>query len=421
MNSPYWLRLNVGLLLLVCGYFSLTYLATIPGLIGDEAYLFLWTKNLLSGTTDQLRTPNGSLMNIFLTLPQAFISQVVPQSSLLGIRLPAVLSYWLQISLSYLLVWRLSRNRSAALVAVTVTATLPLHLISGRVGVEQSQINLIILIWVYCLLTGRWFALVLAMLAANLVHPITTLLIPGTLLVLALKRTQLNRSHILALILALGLIGLNVWSHPDKTRLTSSNNFSSVTQFLSIDQWLFWSSNILDLLTASGTYHHLASELSVNQRASMRWVAICVIGCLFYFFWQHRKQVWQQPIKLLSILVLTGFFGLVASFDPSTYGIGSDRYAMWLLPPLIVTLTLLVHALPQPKTVLILISLVGWLNLLSFYHLFWQPFQISGGRGHVAFQTAEIEPKRQLALWLLDQSQSSSTPPLVITDSWWLH
>jgi hypothetical protein len=76
-----------------------------------------------------------------------------------------------------------------------------------------------------------------------------------------------------------------------------------------------------------------------------------------------------------------------------------------------------------PKSRSITISAASFaaaLVLISFYMNYFREFAVTGGRSHLAYVTAPVEPKQQ-ALQLVLSRRGASSRATIATQQWWLY
>jgi hypothetical protein len=157
-------------------WFRLSSLGAFPWHDADESYYGVQIARLLSGESFEVLTVNKNVINPFFVGLQIPL-QMVARPSLWVLRAPAAFSGLLAVILAYVIGGRVL-DRTTALIAAALLATLPCVVYQSRVGLEMSQIPLFGLIVIAMALRGHATGLVLAFLASMLVHPTDIFLIP---------------------------------------------------------------------------------------------------------------------------------------------------------------------------------------------------------------------------------------------------
>jgi hypothetical protein len=157
-------------------WFRLSSLGAFPCHDADESYYGVQIARVLNGESFEVLTFNKNVINPFLVGLQIPL-QMVARPSLWVLRAPAALSGVLAVILAYVIGSRVL-DRTTALIAAALLATLPCVVYQSRVGLEMSQLPLFGLIVIAAALRGHATGLLLAFLASMLVHPTDIFLIP---------------------------------------------------------------------------------------------------------------------------------------------------------------------------------------------------------------------------------------------------
>jgi hypothetical protein len=157
-------------------WLRLSSLGAYPWHDADESYYGVQIARLVRGESFEVLTVNKNVINPFFVGLQVPL-QMVARPSLWVLRAPAAFSGVLAVILAYVIGSRVL-DRSTALIAAALLATLPCVVYQSRVGLEMSQLPLFGLIVVALALRGHATGLLLAFLASMLVHPTDIFLIP---------------------------------------------------------------------------------------------------------------------------------------------------------------------------------------------------------------------------------------------------
>lgn len=161
-------------------WFRVSSLGAFPWHDADESYYGLQTARMLKGEAFEVRTMNRNVLNPFLVALQGPFQLMVARPSLWVLRLPAVLCGVLAVVLTYAIGKRVL-DRTTALTAAILLATLPCAVYHSRVGLEMSQLPLFGLLVIGFALRGHGPGLLVTFLASMLVHPTAIFLIPVAL------------------------------------------------------------------------------------------------------------------------------------------------------------------------------------------------------------------------------------------------
>jgi hypothetical protein len=157
-------------------WFRVSSLGAFPWHDGDESYYGLQSARMLQGEPFELRTFNRNILNPYLVALQSPF-HLVARPSVWVLRAPAAVCGVLAVVLTYVIGARVL-DRTTALVAATLLATLPCAVYHSRVGLEMSQLPLSGLVVIAFALRGHGPGLLLSFLASMLVYPPVIFLIP---------------------------------------------------------------------------------------------------------------------------------------------------------------------------------------------------------------------------------------------------
>jgi hypothetical protein len=157
-------------------WLRLSSLGAFPWHDADESYYGVQIARLLCGESFEVLTVNKNVINPFFVGLQVPL-QMVARPSLWVLRAPAAFSGVLAVILAYV-IGRRVLDRTTALIAAALLATVPCVVYQSRIGLEMSQLPLFGLIVIAMALRGHATGLLLAFLASMLVHPTDIFLIP---------------------------------------------------------------------------------------------------------------------------------------------------------------------------------------------------------------------------------------------------
>ena len=427
-----FLIVNISLILSIAIIFRLVYLANIPGINGDEAWYGVQMFQFSSGNLSSWNTPTGNLINPFFSgiifLLQLFFP---PFFSLL--RIPAAISGILAIIFTYYLLSKVL-GKSTAIIATLLVASLPINIAYSRFGWDQSQAVLVSVIIIYCALKQNWLGLILAIIAALIIHPTNIFILPFVISVLIpnllAKLSAINlrlifkkmQSYLLIfsgaflLIIVLGMM-------LPKTQHLLAN--ITVERFLKFSQtfslfFIYYG----QILSGVSIYRYI-----VGPDSSFIWLLHDII------FWSLflliailgtrqlvKTRQWNLLALVLGLVATLTIFYFVAHLKAITPGY--SRYAMCLIIPSILVFAILINSIFQscqkPWLGIAGTIAICWFLLGSFQGNYFNTIKTTGGLSDLAFRTASIEPKQQ-AFSTIIQNAKADQPVIIIAEDWWTY
>lgn len=436
------LLVNCVALLAVAVWLRVWRLDNMPGVNGDEAQYGVNALQWLRGEPVPLRTNTGNPLNVFFFVPQVLVHAVAPPSFAL-LRSVAAASGIAALVLNWILARRLLGTRFAV-ISTLLLAVLPVNIAYSRFAWDACQSLGATLLLLYGSLgtvveperKGRWFALaVLSGAAAVLIHPTNVFVLPVVALAVAfLQREQLvslwNRSvpkrfRITAMaLLMLAMIGAGV-------AIRMIGNFGSgglptLTEggtFVRNYERLFTGVTVYRFIPGSqygglsGGYGP-AVDLGLYDVAGMLIMALAVAIALAT---AGERTATSDRFLLLAWATTTVGFFLIAG--PRAIEPHWERYGIVLVAPATLVLARLSErALDlRPLTERLAKGVFlgfAWLMLAGFYVNYFAFLEQTGGRSHLAFRTAAVEPKRR-ALEFIEAQAADDAEIWVIAPSWW--
>jgi hypothetical protein len=127
-------------------------------------------------------------------------------------------------------------------------------------------------------------------------------------------------------------------------------------------------------------------------------------------------------------LILAWLCSVIAFFliaGPTAIAPHFERYAICLVAPTVLVIGRGFHWWMQPTTRFSTVSgpllvVFGWCMLATFDTQYFDEFEQRGGRSHLTFRTAGVEPKQQV-FERIAVEREPNVPLLVQTSEWWLY
>ncbi|MEX2137648.1 MAG: hypothetical protein WD894_00175 [Pirellulales bacterium] len=427
----------VGIALLgVAVWFRCWNLGSVPGVNGDEAWSGVQTERLLHGQCVPLRTPTGNPLNPFFLAPQVLV-HTFAESSFAALRIAALASGLIALVLNFCLCRRAFGPRMAWLTTL-IHAVLPINIAYSRFAWDASQSLLFTLPVVYAGVLAqsepqrrlRWTWIgVFSLAAALIIHPCNLFVAPF----LAIQLAAAWQDHIVAwwrspaarrIGLPLSVVTAVVLVWPVMPRVVA--NVGAIENYTAFVQ------RFGDLFTGATVYEYIPGTLAPADesagaavRISLESLSIAVAGlAAFALFNSIRRGKSAADAWLVA-----GWAASVVSFfavaGPTAIAPHFERYAICLVAPTVLLLGRALDWWMRPTTQFStatapLLLVVGAFILSTFKGQYFHEFKQSGGRSHVTFRTAAIEPKQQV-MDLIDRQREPGLPLLIQTSEWWLY
>ena len=403
----------VVVLLGTATWFRLLRLDSVPGISGDEGWWGVQALAWLSGRPYEARTTSGNPIDLFFLVPVALLHAIGSPSFAL-LRLVPAAANLLALVAAFFFVRRLYGETTAWIHTVAL-AVLPTAIAHSRICQDPSQSVFWAGLVVYLALLAvtdrgaawRWFAGALIVVPVALwTHPTNVFVAPFLLLpIVAALAPRIPDSRRARIGLAIGTacslaVGLTVaWlafasaarSYPslDKPWLSLA-----VGRLADGGQWLEFAANNVRLFNGITVYHYFSGA-----------------------------RPWALPydagVVVAAVLVLGAFAG------PQALRPHAERWGLCLLVPASLVLARGIGAwiehVPRLRWASIgTASLAAAALLGSFYVNYFRAFATTGGRSHLTYVTASIEPKQQALSRILNRG-AGSTRVEIATQQWWLY
>jgi hypothetical protein len=436
----YWLFVsgNCVAILCVAAWFRGWELGRIPGVNGDEAWYGVATERILDRGCVSARTPTGNVINPFFMAPQIALHAFF-EPSFTVLRISALASGLLALLVNYILCHRAFGWRMAWMTTL-VHAVLPINIAYSRFAWDASQSLLFTLPVVYAGVLAnqererrRVWTLVglFSLAAALLVHPTNIFVAPFWAVmslvawgdhIVALWRSPAARRIALPLVLLGFVLLLRPWFPRIAANIGSARNYASFAEHLG------------GLLSGASVYEYISGTMILEQyptpayyrtQIGLQALTIAVAGLVAWPFW---KRIRNGGSAFDLSLVLAWLCSLVAFFviaGPTAIAPHFERYAICLVAPTVLLIGRAFHWWMQPTTRFStvtgpLLVVLGWCMLATFDTQYFDEFEQHGGRSHLTFRTAVIEPKQQV-FERIAQKREPNVPVLIQTSEWWLY
>jgi hypothetical protein len=423
-------------LLAVAVWFRAWDLGRVPGVNGDEAWAGVQAERMLHGQCVSARTPTGNPLNPFFMLPQVLLhARAEPSFALL--RVPALASGLLALMLNFYLCRRAFGARLAWLTTL-IHAVLPINIAYSRFAWDASQSLLFTLPVIYAGVLAhreptrrqRWTMFGLFSLAAAVVvHPTNLFVSPFLAIQLALAwQDQLvklwNARLKRGLCLATAIVVLAALAGRMLPRLAANTG--------SIDNYTAFAQRFGDLFTGATVYEYISGTLIPQSgatpsatRIALDALAIAMGGVTAFALFSSTRRGRSAGDRWL----VAGWAASVVCFfvvaGPTAIAPHFERYAICLIAPTVLLAGRAMDWWMQPTTRFSLVTaplllVLATCMLATFKSHYFDELKGHGGRSHLTFRTASVEPKQQ-AMDLMARERDRDVPLLIQTSEWWLY
>jgi hypothetical protein len=403
------------------------WLDSLPGVNGDEAWYGLWVEGLLRDHAWGGKTLTGSFPNPFFLAPLAIV-QAIAEPAPWVLRVPALISGLAFIIVGYTGL-RSTIGQRPALVFALLAATSPIMIIYSRFGWDASQTPLAEMIFLWACLAGRRIAAVISLCAAILIHPTNIFLV--TILVVfwfEYLRSFIEkitgrigfRSFVGVLLIGgiLAAIPISLWIGRAPLKGFFSGGYWHLQHLVMLTLVL-----IGDQFSGITAYRSIVGD-PIGLILHRVIIFAVLIGLSVALFVGARGTQDLRITKLaVGVIAAVILFVIIAGKD----GLQTERYALFMIAPVLVLLSaVLARPFNMASTVgLWFAPLLAVTALISVWLNYFEPLRVSGGGlstatidGRAA-RTAAIEPKTQVAQWVMRCVDQHDTVTLW-AESYWL-
>ena len=433
--------IQIAVLLGFAFWFRLTRLATVPGISGDEAWWGIQALAWSSGKPYETHTTSGNPIDMFFLVPVAFVHIIAPPSFLLLRIVPTIVNL-LALPVGFWCVRRLYGSETAWIYTLAL-ALLPTAVAHSRICQDPSQSIFWTGIFIFVCLLGfkdrhrAWLYLAAAAAIFPIVlwtHPTNVFAAPFLLLpAYAAIEPQLpaSSSHRAGLVLvAVGIAALaTAVVSPALRHLPLSAQYldqpwlsSAMARASDGRQWLEFAVNNARLFNGVTIYHYFsgASPSTLLHDAGFMLAMIMTVGG-FAMMPAARRSPLDYGLIGACAMMWIGFY-LFAG--PQALRPHFERWGLCLIVPGLLVMARGIaawHWIPKMRWVAqdaapaLLVALIG-----SFYVNYVDQFDKTGGRSHLTYVTASVEPKQQAFDHILARSPGSGSVA-VGSEQWWLY
>jgi hypothetical protein len=375
-------------------WFRMEKLDCTPGLNGDEAWSGVQAMRFLQGESVAWRTPTGNPLNVFFWGPLVALHAVF-SPSMTALRAVSVISGLLAIGLNYYLCRR-TFNKNTAMVSTVLLTVLPATIAYSRFAWDASQTPLASVLVIYASLAARRSISVvcIALAAAIVVHPTNLFLIPIAFALMApIERIRIGRwlaaaSVTIVATILFAIRGPNEWG-----------------------EFLF---HLLRLFSGSTVYQFISGGVKGGEITAADLTTLAAIVAAFA---GEAQRLRHAPDPRDFRLVLGTAASLVAFFaiaGPCGVQPHQERYAIWCIVPLVLIASRgaawwLDKNGSHKKFVRSAMLVYAALLTASFQFRYFDVFSRTGGKSHLAFRTADVDPKRAALTKIQSESGEASS------------
>jgi hypothetical protein len=435
-----WLVANSVALLAVAVALRVWRLDNIPGINGDEAWSGVQALRFLNGESVDWRTPHGNPMNLFLFLPLVALHAIFPPSFAL-LRVTALASGLAAVALNYFLCRRAFDARTAT-ISTILLALLPIDIAYSRFGWDASQSLLATLFVMYlpllrcpnrgdCASVPTWGMVALA--AAILIHPTNVFAAP----LLVVPAMCARRRQIVGF-LQNATVGTSAW------RLIALVGFSIAAAYGAWywlahgseplrrpAEWAAFVQNYLRLFSGTTVYEFIGGlDAGVSDVAGFAWFSA---ACNLAFLLLAIAALWGMACRMKSdpttreVALVIGWLAMLCGFfivaGPGAIAPHYERYGICLIAPAALVMSRgLAWWIDERQTyrrsIAAAMAAMAWLWPASFYWGYFEFIEQTGGRSHLTFRAAAVEPKLQAFHLILDGCEKTREVRIVCHD-WW--
>jgi hypothetical protein len=417
--------IGAALLVAVAVAFRLYALGRLPGINGDEAWYGVRVLQLLAGEPVEWRTPNGNLPGPLHTALLVPLQAVLPRSFVV-LRLPALLSSLAQLALTWFVVRR-HFGRQAALVALVLTAVLPVNVAYARFGWDPSHSGLVAVAALHFALSGGAWASAGLLAFALAVHPTNVFL--GPFLFTAFLFAEVRRRggwraaaprsalHGVLLLATLGVLRVvtgggagHGFGAGALGRLASPSEMGTFVRLF------------VRFLSGDTTFQYVAGAGYGSARTAVELVVGTLLATVLVL---GGVRLARSPVAA-EHGVVAGWLATIPAFYALAGNMALqasiERYALVLVVPTLVAVTVLLGAVGERMgrrwLVPAGVGVMGVLALVGFADRYLAAIEATGSTSETGFWTGPVEPKAE-AFRLIAIEAGARGGARVVTEDYW--
>jgi hypothetical protein len=428
------------LLLVVVLALRMWRLENIPGVNGDEAWSGVQAARLAAGESSAWWTPTGNPVNVFFLFPLAALHTVFAPSFAL-LRVVSLASGVAALAVNFFLCRRVFDQRTAV-VSTLLLAVLPIDIAYSRFAWDASQSLLATMLVLYLPLLhyGKGYetpslgvAGLVALAAALVVHPTNLFAAPLVVVPIAYawRNTAWSKIQQIAVPLRGWTLALLVVGGVAAAYVAIMAVSGTAATRRGPDELGLFVQNYLHLFSGATVYEYISGvDAAAGFVASYAWLplasnwlfaATVAIGGWGMMRRLHADGSPGDVVLLIGwAVMLLGFF-LVAG--PDAIAPHLERYGICLIAPGAVVLSRGLAWWIEPRqsharAAAWLLAASGWLVAVIFYLGYFDFMEQTGGRSHMTFRTAAVEPKLA-ALRYIEAHRAAGERVRIVAGQWW--
>jgi hypothetical protein len=412
---------SVAAVVAVAVAFRLHALARLPGINGDEAWYGVVAARLGAAGHSWL-TPSGNPPAPFqlglLALFDRTLRVLPPSFAML--RVPAVLASLVQLGLTFF-VARRHLGQAVALVAVLLTAALPIEIAYARFGWDPSHTGFVAVAALHFALVGRAPAVLALFALAVWVHPTNVFLAPWLVASLVFGETDWRRAARRAGSLALGGGALALVALVALALAGAAGGRAAAVLWRVVDprQWARFALALVRLLDGDTVLTFITGSGLGAARALVDAAVAVALG--FAVVRGGRRVVAGGDPRKLGLVV--GWLATLVAFfvfaGPDALRPHVERYGVCLLVPTIVALAVLVVEAGAGQGPVVAVAVASAALLGLFWRGYFVALETTGSTSHETFWTGPVEPKAEA--FRLIEAETGGRPTAVLADGYWLY
>jgi hypothetical protein len=423
--------------------FRLMHLSTMPGVSGDEGWWGMNAIAWLDGRPYEARTTSGNPTDLFLLIPLGLVHAIAPPSFGLLRAVPAAVNV-LALPITFWFTRRLFGGVTAWIHTIAL-AIAPAAIAHSRLTQDPSQSIFWTGIVIYLSLLGladrrhAWMwsgAAVLAFPIALWTHPTNIFIAPFLALpaaaAVAPRLPASRRARLVGGGGAAVAIVLLAAAWAALGGLIASNQYMDrpwldivTARMLAPGEWLEFGVNYARLFNGVTIYHYFSGARPVTWPFDAGFVAIALAVARGLIVSIRREDATRRTldrglVAAWAVMCLSFF----AVAGPTALRPHAERWGLCLIVPGALVLArgaaAWIETMGRVRLAAIgASSLAAAAVLASFYVNFFGEFATTGGRGHLTYVTARVEPKQQALERILARAAASDRI-VIVSQQWWI-
>jgi len=421
--------------------FRLMALSSVPGISGDEGWWGVQAIAWLSDRPYEAHTTSGNPIDLFLLVPLGCVHAIAHPSFLLLRIVPAFVNL-LALPVGFWLVRRVY-GKTTAWIHTVGLAIMPTAIAHSRICQDPSQSIFWTSIVIYLSLLGfdergrawiYWGGALLIFRVALWTHPTNVFVAPFLVLPFIaavrplLPASRRGRAILLVLAIVVLTLGLSI-AGPTLRHLFGTNEYldkpwlaMASARITDGTQWFEFAANNARLFNGVTIYHYFSGARPPTALYDAGFVVVVVAAlCGFLLTPVARRTALDYGLIIACTATWVGFYAFAG---PQALRPHFERWGLCLIAPgtlvLARGLTAWIERKPRMRWLTIAAATLVATGLLrSFYVNYFVEFATTGGRSHLTYVTATIEPKQQALEHILARSAGPGRVAIA-TQQWWL-